>query len=246
MSLSLGFLVKRPTFWLGLLLTVVAFSVLINLGLWQLSRANEKLEIEQYLSEREFSQPISLSQVGMGKQTYVTGLKVKAELVPEAGRYVLLDNQTFQGEVGYLAYQLMASREGKWLLLERGFIGAGSRRDVLPKVHWLTHPLTVTGRLYQRSSNPLSDQLYAEAGEVTRIQNLNIDQLAKEWQRELEPYVIQPQMEDWSYPQPWQPVPLSSSKHIGYAVQWFSMAAVLGVLSIWVLVRALKKGESHE
>lgn len=225
---------------------MVVFSLLINLGFWQLSRASEKIAIEQYLSDREFSQPISLIEVGAIQQEYLTGIKVIALLTPVAGKYLLLDNQTYQGHVGYLAYQLMESEQGKGVLLERGFIKAGASRNRLPNVDWLTQPAVIEGRLYQRATNPLSDQLYAEVGEVSRIQNLNINQLANNWQQELEPYVIQPQMDVWPYPQPWQPVPLSSSKHTGYAVQWFSMAVALVGLSVWVLVRALKKGESHE
>jgi cytochrome oxidase assembly protein ShyY1 len=246
MRLSLGFLVKRPTFWLALILTLVVFSLLINLGLWQLGRADEKLAMEQYLSSREFSQPISMGELESRTKGYLTGIKVKARLTPVSGKYLLLDNQIYQGQVGYLAMQLMINEQGKGVLLERGFVPAADRRSVLPRVEWLNQPIEVTGRLYQRSNNPLSDQLLAESGPVVRIQNLNLARLAEEWQQPLEPYVFQPQVEDWTYPQPWQPVPMTSSKHIGYAVQWFAMAAALLGLSGWVFVRAINKGVAHE
>ncbi|WP_331397174.1 SURF1 family protein [Vibrio sinaloensis] len=229
-----------------MILTLVVFSLLINLGLWQLGRADEKLAMEQYLSSREFSQPISMSELESQTKGYLTGIKVKARLTPVSGKYLLLDNQTYQGQVGYLAMQLMINEQGKGVLLERGFVPAAESRSVLPRVEWLNQPIEVTGRLYQRSNNPLSEQLLAEPGPVVRIQNLNLARLAEEWQQPLEPYVFQPQVEDWTYPQPWQPVPMTSSKHIGYAVQWFAMAAALLGLSGWVFVRAINKGVAHE
>jgi cytochrome oxidase assembly protein ShyY1 len=39
---------------------------------------------------------------------------------------------------------------------------------------------------------------------------------------------------------------MNPDKHLGYAVQWFSMAAVLALLSAGLLVKALKQGVKDE
>ncbi|NIY82305.1 SURF1 family protein [Vibrio hepatarius] len=244
--LSFVGLSKKPTFWLGVLLTVVVFSVLINLGLWQLSRADEKQQLEQRLSERESAAMVPLAEIEVAKFDYLTGLRVEGIVRPMPSRYLLLDNQTHEGKVGYLAYQLVALANGKHVLLERGFVTAGGTRSHLPKVEWLQEPLDIQARLYQRSTNPLSDELMLEQGVPSRIQNLNVVQLSSLWRVDIEPYVLQPINKPWPYPQPWVPIPLSSAKHFGYAVQWFSMAVVLVILSLWVLYRALRKGVHHE
>ncbi|EEX94594.1 hypothetical protein VIOR3934_20496 [Vibrio orientalis CIP 102891 = ATCC 33934] len=228
--------------WIVVLLTVVAFSILVNLGLWQLSRAEEKKAIEQQVSQRESQQWISLEQISAVQLAIPTGVKVEFQALPVKDRYLLLDNQSYQGEVGYIALQLVKAEGGEWVLLERGFIRAPKLRTQLPEVDWLVEPMTVQGRLYRKLPNPLSHDLYLESGVPSRIQNLNFDQLEKAWDIELARYVVQPKADNWPYPQPWQPVAMKSEKHHGYAVQWFSMAAALLLLSSIILIRLFKQG----
>ncbi|GAK83046.1 cytochrome oxidase biogenesis protein Surf1 [Vibrio ponticus] len=47
---------------------------------------------------------------------------------------MLLDNQTYNGEVGYLALQLVRAIDGRNVLLELGFVAAKSSRSDLPDV----------------------------------------------------------------------------------------------------------------
>lgn len=245
-SHSLSRLVHTVSFWLCLLLTVGAFSVLVKLGFWQLSRADEKQAMEAQLLARSQQPAISFQQLAQQRNTSLTGVKVRATLRPVADKYVLLDNQTYQGDVGYLAYQLVQSKEGIYFLLERGFVPAADTRNQLPEVVWLAQSSPLTGRLYQRLENPLSHQLYLEPGIPHRIQNLNFAELGHFWGVDLAPFAFQPVQTEWPYPQPWKPVPLGSQKHLGYAFQWFSMAFALFVLSLWLLIRACKQGEKNE
>ncbi|WP_100751627.1 SURF1 family protein [Vibrio salilacus] len=228
------------------LLTVVAFSILIKLGLWQLARAEEKNEIEQRVSQREEQGPVLLTSLSSDQRTIPTGLKVKLSAAPVKDRYLLLDNQHYAGQVGYLALQLVEAKTGQWVLIERGFVAAPNTRTQLPTVEWLTEPMEITGRLYRKSLNPLSQDLMMEQRQPSRIQNLNFAQLEALWQLTLEPYVVQPLAEGWPYPQPWQPVSMNAEKHFGYAVQWFSMATALVVLSILLLIRTLKQGAKDD
>lgn len=237
---SFGGVVKQPFFWLALILTLVAISILVNLGLWQLNRAEQKQLIQSQLDINERQQWQELSHIVTDTTRNLTGVKVTTTLSPIAERYLLLDNQVFEGEVGYLALQLMQTTQGQYVLLERGFVSGTRSRADLPNVKWLREPYKGEGRLYQRSNNPLSDGLMLEKTDPVRIQNLNIDQLAEFWQISIQGFVFQPQQEEWPYSQPWRPVPMSEQKHIGYAVQWFSMAIALAVLGIIWLRKAFR------
>ncbi|MBA5761548.1 SURF1 family protein [Vibrio sp. 404] len=233
---------KQPFFWLALTLTLVAISILVNLGFWQLSRAEQKQLIQSQLDINSRQDWQSLNTF-INRETdveLITGSRVVADLTPMEGRYVLLDNQVFEGEVGYLALQLMETELGQYVLLERGFIAGTDSRSQLPPVEWLTEEYQGRGRLYVRSNNPLSDALMLEQTSPARIQNLNLKQLGEAWQLPLEHFVFQPQQEGWIYPQPWRPVPMNDQKHIGYAVQWFAMAMALTVLGVIWLRKALR------
>ena len=236
---------KSGSVWVGMILTLVVFSILVNLGFWQFGRYKEKAEIEHELLRRDQSSVVSLDELHSVGVEYWTGIKVIAELAPIADKYLLLDNQVFKGEVGYLAYQLMESATGRAILVERGFVPAKEERAKLPEVTWIMTPISLVARLYQRSVNPLSDRLYIETGRQNRIQNLNIEELGELWGKDIEPYLLQPLVDGWPYPQPWQPLSLSSSKHLGYAVQWFSMATALLILIFWVLVRSFRRREKQ-
>ena len=217
-------------------ITLVAFYALVNLGLWQLSRADEKRDILQRVETQTKSTAVALGDLTKQKLEQPTGVQVSFIAAPLDNHYLLLDNQNYQGSVGYLALQLVRDTEGRFVLVERGFISAPSDRRVLPEVEWLTKEQEVFGRLYRKSTNPLSEDLHFEQGVPARIQNLNIGQLEEEWQsilqgNRIENYVIQPLQESWPYPQPWQPVSMSPAKHTGYAVQWFAMATALLILT---------------
>ncbi|WP_232281715.1 SURF1 family protein [Vibrio furnissii] len=229
--------------WVGAVLTVVVFALLVKLGFWQLARGEEKLHLETRLAARAQMAPLSLATaLERYPMAELTGLRVTVTLDPHSDATFLLDNQTFDGKVGYLAYQLAKQQDGHWMLIERGFVPAGNDRRVLPQVDWLTEPQTLTGRLYARSTNPFSDALGLEAGNPHRIQNLNVEALSQWLGTPILPVAFQPQQANWPYPQPWQPLAMSAQKHFGYALQWFTMAAVLAVIVLVIGVRVWRAG----
>ncbi|MGL6262314.1 SURF1 family protein [Vibrio sp. WXL210] len=217
--------------------TVVVFSLLVKLGLWQLERGYDKQEIESTLAQRAEMPPVALERTLSISNP--TGFRVNVEGRAIAEHYVLLDNQTWQGKVGYLAYQVIEAHDRYWLV-ERGFVSAPPSREVLPQVDWLRGEVKFVGRVYRRSLNPLSSQLSPEFIAPYRIQNLNLDQLSRLFDLPIEANLIQPQVSQWPYPMPWNPLPLPSRKHFGYAVQWFAMASVLFGLVAWCCWRAIR------
>ncbi|WP_038195064.1 SURF1 family protein [Vibrio nigripulchritudo] len=258
-------LTLKPKFWFALILTLVVFTVLIKLGFWQLGRGEQKLDYEKALADRATMTPITLDELNTqilkqpaSLEYNVTGTRVTAEVQPTSDKLILLDNQIWNGKVGYLALQpakVLSGYEtsGKMVLIELGFVETGSDRRVLPYVETLTsvNATRVEGRVYQRQINPVSDQLYAEVGWPKRIQNLNLTELESELGLPLLPFVIQPSNLDIRLEQPWRPVPLSSQKHFGYSLQWFSMAAVFALIMTMILlkalgVRLLPKGENDD
>ncbi len=88
----------------------------------------------------------------------------------------------------------------KRILIDLGFVAASNDRKELPELGDIVLPTTMSGRLYTRSINPLSQTLGLEEMIPKRIQNLNIDELSQYAKQEVLPFVFQPQnLDSWPY-----------------------------------------------
>ncbi|MEZ9243676.1 SURF1 family protein [Vibrio lentus] len=247
---------RSKGFWVAVVLTVVSVGILIKLGLWQLDRGNEKLSYEQQLLERAQQSPKDLelvisdwqrgntqTQVDLTRQIW-NGQKVNITLAAQSSLVLLLDNQINQGVVGYVIYMLgniQSQGVEKRILIDLGFVAASNDRRELPKLGDIVLPTTMSGRLYTRSINPLSQTLGLEETTPKRIQNLNIEELSQYTKKEVMPFVFQPQnLESWPYEFLWRPTAMKSEKHFGYSVQWFVMAGVLLFLMVLIGYRYTK------
>lgn len=268
-SSPLRTLSKSASWVFGTLLTLVVFALLVNLGLWQLGRGEEKLKIEHDLSARKQIPAIPLTelkqQMLLPANKNVVGINVVASLSRTSLPLIYLDNQTFEGKAGYLVYQAFDhSPSNSMLLVELGFVQTGNNRARLPEISKRLPSGVQQGRLYQRSLNPLSSDLMLEEMTTShpqiRIQNLNFDQLSESLGKVFYPFALQPfnplsktsdkaaaQPQDagqfiiGSLPQPWKPLPMSSSKHFAYAFQWFAMAGVWLLLMLILLFKTRRQ-----
>ena len=226
--------------------TVSLFLLLVKLGFWQLSRAELKENIQSQLTARQALAPLSFDQLlALPPTEPLTGYRLNVTVSPIGDKVFLLDNQTFNGRVGYLALQvLQVMPDTPWLLVELGFVPAGNDRRQLPTFPQITQTQTLDGRLYQKQANPMSSALMAESGWPKRIQNLNIPQIEEVLNHPVALAVFQPtSIPEIALPHPWKPIPMSAQKHLGYALQWFSLAFAFALLMIFFIRSRLKKKE---
>lgn len=271
--------VWRLSTGLLLLVTVSVFCILVKLGVWQLDRAEQKTAWQATLSARQAASELSFDQLlAFGADERLSGYRLSVNATPVNQQILLLDNQVFEGRVGYLAYQVFqvahagantnavtgtntgaitidnaeaVKKDLPWLMVELGFVAANIDRRILPDITPVPlSAIDLNGRVYQKQINPLSHQLHAEDGNVMRFQNLNLAALAEKIGHPLAPVVLQPDsIPNIALPKPWTPIPLSAQKHQGYALQWFTMAAVFLSLMLWIgwkhLIKATPKSSTH-
>lgn len=229
--------------------TVSMFLVLVKLGFWQLDRAELKTQLQSQLIERQASEPLTFDQIlGTPTSESLTGYRLNASVGPVSENIFLLDNQVFNGRVGYLAIQAMqVSQEQPWILVELGFIPAGTDRRILPDIKAIDTTLTLNGKLYQKYANPMSSTLMPESGWPKRIQNLNIPEISKLLDKPIAPVIFQPDdIPGLNLPHPWTPIPLSAQKHRGYALQWFSMAIAFALLVLFFIKSTVTKNTEKQ
>jgi len=227
--------------------------ILLSLGLWQLQRAEEKQQLIDKQSQGETEQLSELVDVSLGDQgddwSYRT-VSVRGHY--SSNEYLLLDNRTRDGVVGYEVISLFQTDDGKILLVNRGWVKAPPYRDELPIItSELVNTLvsvTIKGSIYFPSSRvfTLSEERIPQ-GWPKRIQKLDINALSKELGETFYPFTVR--LSDDNQPGAlqtgWKISQMSPDKHVGYAVQWFSLALVLVVMTA-LAIRKIGENQSNE
>ena len=125
------------------------------------------------------------------------------------------------------------------MALNLGWVRADPSRQTLPNIVLPSGVQTVRGRLYQPSGDAFmlgENRLPAQLPSV--VQQLTLSA----WQEELQSLLDQPifpleirvdEFESVAFDATWATVNQTPAKHQGYAVQWFTMAAALGLAFIF-------------
>lgn len=225
--------------------TIVLLPFLVFLGFWQLQRADEKALLATTWEVRRHQDPVQLELLDplqTESLAYVpvtlSGRYVSQGPPPQA--YFLLDNRINGGKFGYeVVAPFKLNGSDMIVLVNRGWIVGDSSRLELPDVPLVDGDIDITGHVYVSPGAPylLAEQVLTP-GWPKRLQAL---EMAK-----LEPVLreLEPSMKLFPYPVridagatsalsvDWKIVNVSPQKHTGYAVQWFTMAFVLGIFYI--------------
>jgi surfeit locus 1 family protein len=202
------------------------FALMIWAGTWQLDRARQhRAESAAYAAATVAA--TSLPDVGTGAR-YLT---VRLEGHYLADRQVLLDNMTHAAQPGYRVLTPFVDAAGTLLLVDRGWVALGGRRDVLPAVGVGTAPRTVVGRLDELPRAGL-ETATPEVHDWPRVLNYPTwATLEQALGRPLYRRVLLLDATDADgYLRDWQPPPDAAARNLGYAVQWFALAVTLAVL----------------
>lgn len=212
--------------WPLTILSLCLLPILIGLGYWQLQRAEEKRQILADIDARLAAQPQNISSI---KQTEIyTPVRLLGYYTDE---YFYLDNRTRNGRAGYEVLQVFVSGEQRWLI-NRGWIAGMPDRSSLPTVSYPLAAKVITGFLYPVAAH--TDNMPTKnPGAHGRIQQLDTGLTGEIRIGEPEWSIRLSADSDTALVTDWQLVNSNPQRHSGYAVQWFSMAAVLVIL--WLL-----------
>lgn len=219
-------------------------SLFVMAGFWQLRRAEEKRELfasfDAGIATAALPPPVTGDPIA--------GLRYRVSRA--AGRYdaahqILLDARTRNGQAGYEVLTPLIGPE-LTVLVNRGWVPANADRDRLPDVAVGGDQRSVTGFLdrlpraavtagpaVQDSARrwPLR-MLFPTAAEL----NAALGYSVPDYQLLLAP------TEPDGYLRLWRPAVMKPEQHLGYAVQWFALAA--GLVVIYVAVNLRKVPET--
>lgn len=244
MTISNTHKVKLMSF---LLFTLVLAALLVKLGMWQISRGQEKEALLELLAERQMQILFTVNNLPED----ATGLGVSLLGRFDGSNSILLDNQTYKGRVGYrwmmpfivdepVIDKRLAKRN--WLLVEMGWIPAPPRRDALPTLPLLAGKYQIQGILDLPSQRILLAEDLLETSWPWRVQSIDLKKISKVTNNDFLPWVVRlkslatptGKLINWSAIPVWTPVVMKPEKHYAYAIQWFGLVLVLVIgYGVW-------------
>ena len=225
--------------WRTTLFAALLVPALAGLGVWQLARAEEKAALRAAFEAQQARNPARLAQLAGAPAEELAYLPVQLRGRFLQDRYFLLDNRMQHGRYGNEVVGVFELGDGGLALVNRGWVPADPARRSLPQVPPVPGEVTLRGQIYVAPGKPylLQEQKFA-SGWPRRVQALEMDRLAAELGAEagageLFPYPVRIDAgEPGALSVAWKVVNTGPAKHVGYAVQWFAMSAVLALLYV--------------
>jgi len=245
----------------ALILLAVVAAVCVSLGNWQLRRAAEREGVAAAIQAGREQAPLRLAP-GTPRGQLQDWRRARASGIWLDTLTVLLANRNHQGRPGFwVATPLLLQADSRSaLLVLRGWIprppGAG---QVLPPPA-ARGGQAIEGQLVSRvprlfelwtfggpSASALPQPFPAAGREPPQVQNLDLSDYARATGLQLLPVVLEQTsaepaaahdaalVRDWPLPS------IDADQNRGYALQWFSFAAIAGAAWLVVAWRALKK-----
>lgn len=225
------------------LITCVLLIAFVSLGQWQWGRAAEKRALwESFTGPGASARPLGTRS--LGELPRYTRLELSGRFEPQ--RQFLLDNRTFRGRAGYEVLTPFVLADGRTLLVDRGWVPFGGRRDLLPEIDFSPPEwVTITGRadelpaagLESGRAAPSTDAGWPKVTSYPRMEQLE----AALGQRLETRILLLDAAAPHGYVREWHPPGASPATHLSYAMQWWSFAAALLVLYVALNLRKVEE-----
>jgi cytochrome oxidase assembly protein ShyY1 len=231
--------------WLKALAVLLLIAGLTRLGLWQLDRAQQKIDQQLAFQAAGERAPTPIDEVPIAGIAF-DAMQHQNRRVVLTGHYlnernIYLVYQAYEEQIGWeIVTPFQVDGDDEIALVSRGWSGLGTVEDLTATLPAITGTLTLEGQLYV----PTEEQ-FAESGEAftetwPRVQRrLNTTELAPLFDAPLFPYVVR-----LAAKQPgvlvrhWPVVLVDSGRNFSYALQWFAMAIAATLASLFLASNA--------
>lgn len=215
----------RPSLRLGAA-ALAGIALTVSLGNWQTRRAEEKLALGRELDDASRHTVLNLPSRPVAERNYeFRRISARGEYAPKYT--VLLDNKVLHGIVGYQVLTPLRIAGGDtYVLVNRGWVAAGARREDLPQFPTPGGMQTVEG--VALVPNPYIFELGTKTIEGSVWQNLVLARYAKWSGLKLQPVVLQQTSSAADgLARVWKRPDTGVNRHRGYAFQWYALATTI-------------------
>lgn len=222
---------------------LLVLPALIALGFWQLSRAEQKRELQRQYDDRVKHAPIVLG-TSLGKAEDLLYYKITARGVFDTRHQFFIDNRVHDGLVGYhVITPLLIAGSESVVLVNRGWVQGSPDRAVLPDAEPPAGVQTITGVAVvpHKKVFKLADEQPIGASWPKVWQRIDMARFTSAVKSPLQPIVIlqNPDHSSNGLVRDWKRLDTGIAVHEGYAFQWFSLALALAAIYFLVNFRAV-------
>ena len=227
---------RSRLFWAALAAVCVALT--LRLGFWQLSRAEQKIQLQQAIDSQASLPPLNLAQLKETPSAWAqTHRRVRLQGEWLNDKTVFLDNRAHRGRVGFWVMTPLRVQTGQVVWVQRGWV----ERDALdPRKLPFLPPPPNHQEIEARIAPPLS-QIFELGSSTASLEdklpqiraNLDRAQMQALVQDNVLALVVQTGPDGESLRRDWFVVGVSADKNQAYAFQWFALSALLAFLYLW-------------
>jgi surfeit locus 1 family protein len=232
---------KRWRTWFAFGAAAASFALAVSLGQWQLRRAQEKLHVQDAWDRAEQAAPVAVAGAMLAEigARLPLRLRLRGRLLFE--HEVWLENRMMDGRAGWMLVTPLRLDDGATVLVNRGFAPRDPRdRLRLPTVARPQGEVTIEGLAVPHAARVLQIGENAPAGTGPLVwQNFDFDAFERARGLAVPRWVVQQTGgADDGLLRRWPRLDSGVDKHRGYALQWFSLAALIAGLTVYFGLRA--------
>jgi surfeit locus 1 family protein len=240
--------------WFRHLLVLLVVIVLINLGLWQLRRLDQRRALNRDIETGLVQPPVVLGEADLNPETlHRRRVSLTGEFDNAAG--MILRGRSLNGRPGAeLVVPLLLAGSDEAVLVNRGWIPLDTTQAEARRIYDLEGKVTVAGIAYR--SQPRPDAFFAPTDPTPRPGEerldawfrVDIDRIQGQVDYKLAPIFVEqsPLTEANTPPLAQEMTELSDGPHLGYAVQWFTFALILVVVYTVFIRQELKRERTYQ
>jgi len=214
--------------------TIAVVALCVLAGNWQRGRMHDKEALGRALAAADAQAPVPLpADADWGAWRF---RRVVARGRYDAGDQFLLDNRVHTGRVGYDVVTPLALPDGRFVLVDRGFVAADPDRRVLPDAPAPPGEVRVEGRV---EIAPAGYVVGNPEPQGVRWPHLDAARYAQRSGRSVLPVYLQASGGDAGagLARDWPAPDLGTQMHLGYMLQWYTFAAMAAGLWMYFAVR---------
>jgi surfeit locus 1 family protein len=228
---------QRQRLWVVAAATALGMAVTARMGVWQLDRAQQKLDLQAAMQSASQMPPLPAAALAREPQAapaqWYRPITLRGHWLSAGTLY--LDNRQMRGHPGFFVLTPLQLAPGDAVMVQRGWLPRDAQdRTHLKPLNTPTGEVELVGRIA-----PPPSQLVAlgEEGAGPIRQNVDLTVESARLGQALRPLSLvelatpanaaDGLLRDWPLPA------LDVQKHYGYAVQWFAMCALMAGLFLW-------------